>query len=267
MIIHWDFNPVLFSLGSLQARWYGLLFVGGFIVGQWMLGRMFAAEGVPKAKAENLLLVLLISAIVGARLVHCLFYDPHYYLAHPLDILKVWEGGLASHGGALGMILALWIAHRRMELPFLWLLDRVAVTTALGAVFIRVANFLNSEIVGKPTSGSWGVVFDRVDPLPRHPVQLYEAGAYLIVFAILLTMYLRGRKRLAPGWLFGWFMVLVFAARFVLEFFKTPQAEYEAGQLISVGQYLSIPFVVLGIVMVWRARRGRHAVAPSAPQS
>jgi prolipoprotein diacylglyceryl transferase len=254
MIIHWDFNPVLFSLGALQPRWYGLLFVGGFIVGQWILGRMFASEGVPKEKAEKLLLAVLVSAIVGARLVHCLFYDPHYYFTHPADILKVWEGGLASHGGALGMMLALWISHRRMELPFLWLLDRVAVTTALGAVFIRLANFLNSEIVGKPTSGSWGVVFERVDPLPRHPVQLYEAGAYLVVFCILLAMYSRAGMRRAPGLLFGWFMVLVFAARFVLEFFKAPQAEYEAGQLISVGQYLSIPFVVLGVVMIWRAR-------------
>jgi prolipoprotein diacylglyceryl transferase len=262
MIVHWDFNPVLFSLGSLQPRWYGLLFVGGFIVGQWILGRMFAAEGVPKEKAEKLLLVVLVSAIVGARVVHCVFYDPHYYFTHPADILKVWEGGLASHGGALGMMLALWIAHRRMALPFLWLVDRVAVTTALGAVFIRVANFLNSEIVGKPTSGSWGVVFERIDPLPRHPVQLYEAGAYLIVFCILLAMYSREGMRRAPGLLFGWFMVLVFAARFVLEFFKAPQAEYEAGQLISVGQYLSIPFVVLGVVMIWRARYSHSAVPP-----
>ncbi len=257
MIIHWDFDPILFSLGFLQARWYGILFVGGFFVGQWILGRMFVAEGVPRERAERLLLILLLGAIIGARLVHCLFYDPQYYLAHPLDILKVWEGGLASHGGAIGMLIALWIAQRRMDppLPFLWLVDRIAVTTALGAVFIRVANFLNSEIVGKPTSGSWGVVFERVDALPRHPVQLYEAAAYLVIFFVLIAMYRSKGKDIAHGLLFGWFMVLVFTARFILEFFKTPQAAYEAGQMITVGQYLSIPFVALGVVMIWRAYR------------
>jgi phosphatidylglycerol---prolipoprotein diacylglyceryl transferase len=255
MIIHWNFAPVLFSLGPIQARWYGILFVGGFFVGQWILARMFASEGVPKERAERLLLILLLGAIIGARLVHCLFYDPQYYLAHPLDILKVWEGGLASHGGAIGMVIALWIGQRKMtpRLPFLWLADRIAVTAALGAVFIRVANFLNSEIFGKPTSGSWGVVFERVDTVPRHPVQLYEAAAYLLIFFILLAMYLRKGKQLAHGMLFGWFLVLVFVARFILEFFKVPQAAYEAGQVISVGQYLSIPFVVVGIVMIWRA--------------
>jgi len=264
MIIHWNFDPILFSLGPIHARWYGMLFVGGFFVGQWILGRMFASEGVPRERAERLLLVLLLGAIIGARLVHCLFYDPHYYLAHPIEILKVWEGGLASHGGAIGMLVALWLAQRKMDprLPYLWLVDRIAVTTALGAVFIRTANFLNSEIIGKPTSGTWGVVFERVDSLrlPRHPVQLYEAAAYLVIFVVLMTMYSRKGKDIAHGLLFGWFMVLVFVARFFLEFFKVPQAAYEAHQVISVGQYLSIPFVALGLFMIWRAlshpRRG-----------
>jgi phosphatidylglycerol---prolipoprotein diacylglyceryl transferase len=261
MLIHWNFDPLLFSLGPLHARWYGVLFVGGFFVGQWILGRMFEREGVPKDRAERLLLILLLGAIIGARLVHCLFYDPHYYLAHPLDILKVWEGGLASHGGAIGMLIALWIAQRRTNprLPFLWLVDRVAVTAALGAVFIRVANFLNSEILGKPTSGSWGVVFERVDPVPRHPVQLYEALAYLIIFLLLFALYRRKGKDIAQGLLFGWFLVLMFTARFVLEFFKVPQAAYEADQIITVGQYLSIPFAAFGAVMIWRAMRSARS--------
>jgi len=261
MLIHWNFDPILFSLGPIQARWYGILFVGGFFVGQWILGRMFASEGVPKERAERLLLILLLGAIIGARLVHCLFYDPHYYLAHPLDILKVWEGGLASHGGALGMLIALWIAQRKMNppLPYLWLVDRVAVTTALGAVFIRTANFLNSEIIGKPTSGSWGVVFERVDALPRHPVQLYEAVSYLVIFIVLMALYVRKRAATPHGLLFGWFMVLVFVARFILEFFKAPQAAYEANQLISVGQYLSIPFIALGAYMIWRSGRRQQS--------
>jgi phosphatidylglycerol:prolipoprotein diacylglycerol transferase len=190
-------------------------------------------------------------------LVHCLFYEPGYYLSHPLAILRIWEGGLASHGGALGMLLALWFGARTAQprLPFLWLIDRVSMPAALGAVFVRVANFLNSEIVGIPTSGRWGVVFESIDALPRHPAQLYEAIAYALIFAVLLTIYRRSGKRTPEGLLFGVLMALVFSARIVVEFFKTPQAAYEAAQLFTVGQYLSLPFVMLGVVMMVRAIR------------
>jgi phosphatidylglycerol---prolipoprotein diacylglyceryl transferase len=257
MLIHWAFDPVLFSAGPLTIRWYGLLFVGAFLVGQWMLGRIFAAEGVPRENAERLMIHALLGAIIGARLVHCLFYEPGYYLSHPLAILRIWEGGLASHGGALGMLLALWLAARtaRPRLPFLWLIDRVSMPAALGAVFVRVANFLNSEIVGIPTSGRWGVVFESIDALPRHPAQLYEAIAYALIFAVLLAIYRRSGKRTPEGLLFGVLMALVFSARIVVEFFKTPQAAYEADQLFTVGQYLSLPFVMLGVVMMVKAIR------------
>jgi phosphatidylglycerol---prolipoprotein diacylglyceryl transferase len=257
MLIHWSFDPVLFSAGALAVRWYGLLFVGAFLVGQWMLGRIFAAEGIPRENAERLMIHALLGAIIGARLVHCLFYEPGYYLSHPLAILRIWEGGLASHGGTLGMLLALWFAARSAQprLPFLWLIDRASLPAALGAMFVRIANFLNSEIVGIPTSGEWGVVFESVDALPRHPAQLYEAFAYGLIFLVLLAVYRRMGKRTPKGLLFGLLMVLVFSARIVVEFFKTPQAAYEAGQLFSVGQYLSVPFVVLGAVMVVRAWR------------
>ncbi len=255
MLIHWAFDPILFSAGPLTIRWYGLLFVGAFLIGQWMLGRIFAAEGVPRENAERLMIHALLGAVVGARLVHCLFYEPDYYLSHPLAILRIWEGGLASHGGALGMLLALWFAARTAQprLPFLWLIDRVSMPAALGAVFVRVANFLNSEIVGIPTSGRWGVVFESIDALPRHPAQLYEAIAYALIFAVLLAIYRRSGKRTPEGLLFGVLMALVFSARIVVEFFKTPQAAYEAGQLFTVGQYLSLPFVMLGVVMMVRA--------------
>lgn len=255
MLIHWIFDPVLFSAGPLTVRWYGLLFVGAFLVGQWMLGRIFVTEGVPRENAERLMIHALLGAVIGARLVHCLFYEPQYYLSHPLAILRIWEGGLASHGGTLGMLLALWFAARTAQprLPFLWLIDRVSMPAALGAVFVRLANFLNSEIVGIPTSGQWGVVFESVDALPRHPAQLYEAVAYAFIFAMLLALYRRSGKRTPEGLLFGVLMVLVFSARIVIEFFKTPQATYEAGQFFSVGQYLSLPFVMLGVVMIFRA--------------
>jgi phosphatidylglycerol---prolipoprotein diacylglyceryl transferase len=257
MLIHWTFDPVLFSVGPLTVRWYGLLFVGAFLVGQWMLGRIFAAEGVPRENAERLMIHALLGAVIGARLVHCLFYEPQYYLSHPLAILRIWEGGLASHGGTLGMLLALWFAARTAQprLPFLWLIDRVSMPAALGAVFVRFANFLNSEIVGIPTLGQWGVVFESVDALPRHPAQLYEAVAYAFIFAVLLALYRRSGKRTPEGLLFGVLMVLVFSARIVIEFFKTPQAAYETGQFFSVGQYLSLPFVMLGAAMIFRAVR------------
>lgn len=261
MLIHWNFDPVMLALGPLKIRWYGLLFVGAFLAGQYILGRIFKAEGVETKHIDNLLLYALLGCVVGARLAHCLFYDPHYYLTHPLEILRIWKGGLASHGGAAGLLLGLWWGSRSAKppLPFLWLVDRVAIPAALGAVFVRVANFLNSEIVGIPTSGTWGVVFEAVDKRPRHPAQLYEAVAYLCIFLILLAIYRRHNERPPHGLLFGWFLVLVFAARIAVEFFKTPQAAYVAGQGFRVGQYLSLPFVILGIVMVlWAKGRLSH---------
>jgi prolipoprotein diacylglyceryl transferase len=185
-----------------------------------------------------------------------LFYDPRYYFAHPIDIFKIWEGGLASHGGTVGILVALYLYTRRTGGPrYLWLLDRVAIPTALGGFFIRLGNFFNSEIVGTPTSGWWGVVFDRVDQVPRYPVQLFEAVAYLLIFFFLLWAYARRQAETRNGWFIGLFLILVFSARFLLEFVKTPQAEYEAGFVLTVGQLLSVPFIIAGVVLVLRARK------------
>lgn len=257
VLLHWKFDPILVAIGPLSIRWYGVLFVAAFLFGQAALSRIFRAEGAPQENAGKLLLYSLVGTIAGARLAHCLFYDPNYYLSHPLAILRIWEGGLASHGGAVGMLVGLWLGSRtiRPQLPFLWLVDRVAIPAAFGAVFVRVANFLNSEIVGVPTSGGWGVVFESVDQLPRHPAQLYEAVAYLIIGFALLTIYRPLGKRAPQGLLFGWFMVLVFSVRIAVEFFKVPQAAYESGQILSVGQYLSLPFVALGAAMIARCQR------------
>lgn len=262
MLIHWNFDPVLLQLGPLAVRWYGLLFVGAFFTGEAILSRLFAAEGVDKARAQGLLVYALAGCIVGARLAHCLFYDPQHYLAHPLEILKLWEGGLASHGGAVGLLAGLWLGRRvgGAPLPFLWLVDRVAIASAFGAVFVRLANFLNSEIVGRPTDGSWGVVFEAVDALPRHPVQLYEAAALLLTGLVLAAAYRRWRAQTPPGLLFGGFLTLVFASRIAAEFFKVPQAAYEAGQRFSVGQYLSLPPLLIGLALLawaWRHRTSR----------
>jgi prolipoprotein diacylglyceryl transferase len=254
-ILSWDPDPILVRLGPLAVRWYGLFFVAAFFAGYLIMLWIYRREGRDVESLDTGLMYMLAGTILGARLGHVLFYEPGYYLTDPIQILKVWEGGLASHGAAVGILVALSLYVRRSPgLTYLWLLDRVAIVTALGGCFIRIGNFFNSEIVGTPTSGAWGVVFARVDALPRHPVQLYEALAYLLSFAILLVAYVRHAKDRRNGLLLGLFFVLVFSARFALEFVKTPQAAYEEGFALTVGQFLSIPFVLAGIALIARSR-------------
>ncbi len=216
---------------------------------------MFRNEGKPEEDLNSLLNYMVAGAIVGARLGHCLFYDPTYYLAHPVDILKVWHGGLASHGAVLGIFTSLFLyARKRPDQPYLWLLDRVVVPTALGGFFIRLGNFFNSEIVGTPSDAPWAIVFSRVDDLARHPAQLYESLAYGLFFLLLLRIY-AGRKSHTPrGLLLGLFMVIVFLFRFFVEFVKMRQAAYGHDFALSVGQWLSIPVILLGIVLLARSR-------------
>lgn len=253
-IFHWQFDPVLFSIGGLSIRWYGLLFAVAFLSGYWMVKQLCEREGQCHLDLDNLLFYIMGGMIIGARLAHCLIYDPAFFLSNPLEILKIWKGGLASHGGAVGMLLGLWLYSRRHRLPsLLWLTDRIAIPAAFGAMLVRCANFLNSEIVGNPTDGSWGVVFERVDALPRHPAQLYEAAAYLLIFLVLLAVYRRHGKNTPYGLLTGIFFASVFLARFALEYFKTAQAAYEAGFSISVGQWLSVPFFVIGLGLIANA--------------
>ena len=253
---HWNVNPILIQIGPLTVRWYGVFFAAAFLVGYWIMRAIYRREGADLASLDRLLLYMLLGAVLGARVGHVLFYDPHYYAAHPLEIVKIWEGGLASHGGTVGILVALYLFTRRAGgPPYLWLLDRVAIPTALGGALIRMGNFFNSEIVGTPTSGWWGVVFDRVDSLPRHPVQLYEAVAYGLIFLVLLSIYRHRAPTLPAGRLLGLFLLLVFSARVLLEFVKTPQADYEAGFVLTVGQLLSFPFILVGFGLIVRTRR------------
>jgi prolipoprotein diacylglyceryl transferase len=255
-ILYWHFDPILLSIGPLSIRWYGLLFAIAFLFGYWFMTRVCKAENQTRLDLDNLLYYLMGGIILGARLAHCLIYDPAYYLSHPLDILKIWEGGLASHGGAVGGLLGLWLYSRHHALPsLLWLIDRITLPAMFGGALVRCANFLNSEIVGNPTDGTWGVVFESVDALPRHPVQLYEATAYLVIFLILLTVYRRYREATPHGLLTGIFFASVFFTRFVLEYFKTPQAAYESGFSVSVGQWLSVPFLLGGVALAAYALR------------
>lgn len=251
----WNIDPVFIDIGFLKIRWYGLMFAlgfaGSFSTMQWIYQR----EGKNVEELDTLLWYMVIATILGARLGHTLLYDPGYYLTHPLKILAVWEGGLASHGAAVGIIIALYLYQRRFGDSFLWLLDRVTLPTALAGGLIRIGNFFNSEILGMPSDLPWAVVFSRVDTVPRHPVQLYEAATYLLVFTLSLLVYKKHSNK--PGFCFGSFLIMMFSVRFVWEFFKTEQAMYVTSSILTTGQMLSLPFLLAGVVLtIWAWRRG-----------
>ncbi len=252
--IIWDTSPEIFHFGIISIRWYGLLFAFSFIAGYQILTYIFNKENKPIQALDQLAIYVAIGTAVGARLGHCLFYAPQYYLSNPLEILKIWEGGLASHGGAIGILIAIWIfSQKNKAFRPLWILDRLVIVVALAGLFIRTGNFFNSEICGTPTDVPWAITFALRDNLPRHPAQLYEALAYLSIFIILFWTYKKNNFK--EGFLFGLFLVLVFCARFMLEFFKEIQSGFEADLLINMGQILSIPFIIVGIVFIIRASK------------
>lgn len=264
MPFHWNMDPVLFKAGPFTVRWYGIFFAASFLAGYRIMGWIYGREGRPEAELEKLFGYMFLGVFLGARLGHCLFYDPVFYLSHPAEILKVWEGGLASHGAAIGILAALWFFTKRKGRPsYLWILDRIVLPVALAGFFIRIGNFFNSEIVGIPTTFRWAVVFDRVDKIPRHAVQLYEAGAYGMIFLILWGVYRIGKRDSKNGMLLGLFLVLVFSARFVLEYLKTRQAAYGASLPLSVGQWLSLPFIGFGLMLLIRSLKPDPKDSPS----
>lgn len=256
-MLYWNADPEALRVGAFAIRWYGLFFATAFALGLRLMSWMYARENRSQDELDSLLLYVVAGTVLGARLGHCLFYDPVFYLGNPLEILKIWEGGLASHGGVVGLVVAAWLFRRQPGGPdLLWLLDRVAIPGALGGMCIRLGNFMNSEIVGLPTNVSWAVVFERVDGLPRHPVQLYEAVAYALIFVALFGAYRRGAGQ-RRGLLTGSLLALVFAARFGLEFFKTPQESFALQGALNLGQWLSVPCVLAGLYLMWRAWSSR----------
>ena len=246
----WDVDPNIFTFGSLQLRWYGVLFVGSFFLGLMLLQWVYKREKRDPAVLDNLLIYIMIGAVIGARLMHCLAYEPEFYLSHPLEILKVWKGGLASHGGLLGVLIALYFFSKKYHESYMWLISRVAMPGALTAAFVRFGNLFNSEILGLPTDSPWAIIFPRVDMIPRHPVQLYEAFSYLFLLAILVVVY----KKVTPGFatriLPGIFLTYMFTIRFLLEYTKTRQADYQWDLPFTTGQMLSVPFIIIGIVWI-----------------
>jgi phosphatidylglycerol---prolipoprotein diacylglyceryl transferase len=257
--INWNVDPEIINVFGISIRYYGLLFVTGLLLSIYILGWIFKMENIPQGLLEKLAIYGTIGIFAGARLGHCLFYEPSYYLAHPLEILLPIQPlpgggykfsgyqGLASHGGALGFLIAVYFYSRKTKHSMIDTLDLVAVVGALTGVFIRLGNFMNSEIIGIPTTKPWGVIFERVDNVPRHPAQLYEAISYFIIFAFMMILYKKMRYRLKNGFFFGLVLVLVFIARFLIEFVKEDQVGFENGMTFNMGQLLSLPYILVGI--------------------
>ncbi len=266
--IEWTVDPWILEIGDFQLRWYGLLFATGFLLGFYLLRRIFKEENIPLEWVDKVLWYVVIGTVVGARLGHVFFYDWDYYSQNLGEIVQVWKGGLASHGAAIGIILSLWLFSRNVtHMSILWILDRVVITVALAAILIRTGNLMNHEIVGDPTTVSWAFIFHHanlympdgsVDLRPRHPSQIYEAICYMISFGILMWMYWKQSAGKYLGRIFGAFLILIFGFRFFIEFIKESQGGFEdsLGDLLTTGQWLSIPFVIVGIYFM--VRSGKH---------
>lgn len=269
LFITWNPSPNIFTIPFIDwpVRWYGLSWAMAFIGCHFFMNKIFKAEGRTDKQLDTLTLYIIIATILGARLGHCLFYEPEYFLANPLDILKVYQGGLASHGGAIGIIIGMWLYARTTKESWLWLFDRLVVVVPFASFMIRVGNLMNSEIVGKQTDVPWGFKFlqndddlinlDKygVDIPVRHPTQLYEAVFYVFLFIFFYWLWKNKRQQLGKGFTFGLFCVLMFAFRFMVEYLKEIQVSSEASQLFNNGQLLSIPFVLVGLYMMWGSKK------------
>ena len=267
VFIIWDINPDIFTIPLIEhsVRWYGLSWALGFLFSQQVMYYIYRKEGRPAKEIDTLTVYMVIAALVGARLGHVLFYDPLEYLKAPLRILAVWEGGLASHGAATGILIALYFFARKTNVNYMWIVDRLVIVSALTGAFIRLGNLMNSEMIGIPTNLPWAFVFTRIDNIPRHPAQLYEAIYCLLLFFLLFRLWYKYHSSLRNGVLTGWFLIILFTLRFVDEFFKINQVDYEENMVINMGQLLSIPFIVAGIVILLRnAHRGKDGLQDSS---
>jgi len=264
--ITWNVDPAIFSIGSREIRWYALMFLIGYTIGYKIVQYMFKRENINPQWLEPLLFYTVIGMIIGMRLGHCLFYAPGYYLTNPLEILKMWEGGYASHGGVLGIIVAIYFFSKKVSRRnMMWTFDKLVTPTGLVAALIRIGNLLNHEVYGHATDLPWGFRFIKnlhawkhdaaraIYTAPSHPTQLYEAGCYLLTFALCMWLYFKKDAWKKEGLIFGIFMICIFTSRFFIEYLKELQADFEAGLFLNMGQLLSIPFVLMGIYFVWKA--------------
>lgn len=277
-VITWNIDPEIFSIGQLSIRWYGLLFASAFVSGYIVFTRFLSTDRLTSEMLDELLIYVAVGTVIGARLGHCFFYEPEYFLKNPVEILKIWKGGLASHGAAIGILLSLWLYIRKHKLSFLWLIDRIVIVVALGGAFIRFGNLFNSEIYGLPTNLPWGFEFVRdklYDPttgallpvVPRHPTQLYEALSYILIFTLLFIFYRKRYMKVRDGFIFGVFMILLFTARFFIEYVKNDQVAFEAGMSFNMGQLLSLPFILAGVAMIiWTKRKPKYFSSKPIPK-
>jgi prolipoprotein diacylglyceryl transferase len=252
--ITWDANPDIFVIPVIDhpVRWYGLCWALGFLVSQQVMYYIYQREGRSRKEIDTLTIYMLVAAIAGARLGHVLFYDPVNYFSHPLRILAIWEGGLASHGGAIGVLTALYFFARKTGVKYLWIVDRLVIVSALTGAFIRFGNLMNSEMVGIPTAKPWGFIFTRIDSVPRHPAQLYESIYCLFLFLFLFGLWNKYKDSMQNGFLTAWFLIILFSLRFIDEFFKIDQVPFEHHMILNMGQLLSIPFVIAGLILLIR---------------
>lgn len=253
----WDMDPIAFTIGGHDVRWYGLLLASGFYLGYFILHKIFKKDNFSEDKTNILAIYLFFGTVIGLRLGHCFFYEPAYYLSHPTEIFKVWEGGLASHGAAIGILLSVYLYCRKFKHSYTGLLDKIIIITPLIGAIVRIGNLMNSEIYGTYTNLPWGFVFTRIQDgpmLPRHPTQIYESIIYLIIFMILMILYFKRNAGAKNGYLFGIFLIIFFTFRFLVEFFKDVQVGWEKNLPLNMGQMLSIPFIIFGIYLIYFAR-------------
>lgn len=259
--ITWDIDPEIFHIGGRSIKYYGLMFAFAFLSGYLVFTRALKIKRLDSEMLDQLLIYVAVGTIIGARLGHCLFYEPGYYLSNPIEILKIWEGGLASHGAAIGIVLAIWLYIRKHKLSFLWLMDRMVIIVPLGGAFIRIGNLFNSEIYGTASDLPWAFLFVRdmvrdpntgaiIPNVPSHPTQIYEALSYLLIFVGLFLFYRANKDKVRDGFIFGVFLIALFVARFFIEFVKHDQVRFEDGMQLNMGQLLSLPFILVGIALI-----------------
>lgn len=267
LVIDWNPSPEIFTIPGINwpVRWYGLLWALALLASQYIMKIIFVREGKTLKQLDKLTMYIVLGTIIGARLGHCLFYGPHFdvydnegnlieegYLSHPLNILKIYEGGLASHGGAVGILISAFLYARSEKMNFLWLMDRLSVVVPLSGMFIRLGNLMNSEIIGTPTNVPWAFRFVQIDNVPRHPSQLYEAIFCLFLFGVLFILWNKRFFFSVSGTMFGILCFLLFTERFLVEFIKENQVDFENSMALNMGQWLSIPLVLTGIILLLR---------------
>ncbi|MFI3314519.1 MAG: prolipoprotein diacylglyceryl transferase [Rikenellaceae bacterium] len=258
--IIWDIDPVFIKLGSFEIRYYALTWMAAFFAGLFMFDKMLKKENEPDSIKDTVFMYSFISCVLGARFGHCLFYDFHHYISNPLQMLNFREGGLASHGAAIGMLIGLYMFSRKYKRPYIWTLDRVTTVIPIGGGLIRLGNLMNSEIYGDPTNAPWGFVFVRAgETVAMHPTQIYECLIYFTLCIIMCYLFFKkdaARKR--PGLLFGVFLVGTFTTRIFVEIIKNPQVAFENDMTLNMGQILSIPFTIIGIYLIVKSRKSKN---------